>query len=148
LPSWLRNSIYDSLLSSEWIRGGFAGECEARFILKPADFGLLVKGNKNFLHRKYLEMFSCIFYAKLHKKPKDCSVLILEHIFNPKTIREIIFSVLLQDLQVEKIDFLIIIFLKFFHLSCIGQGNMFSAITHSPHFSRWMQYRLYRRYRI
>ena len=91
-----------------FLRVGFAGESYPRYTEKTDDLHCSYKelsgnGEEAPKFNEYLyiyELMQAIFDERLHCRPRDCRVLVVESLLGPKKFRETLFQVMLAELQV------------------------------------------------
>jgi hypothetical protein len=96
-------------IGSTLVRGGMAGECVPRFVI-PTPFlnshnSELPGMSASTVRMNYLEGIRLIFLENLQIRSKDCNVLIIENMFEPTILRDQLFNVLLNEMQVQSVCF-------------------------------------------
>jgi len=103
LSERMGNSIVIEIGSS-YIRGGFAGEHSPRFTI-PTLFVGLENASTEAIRNQCTEALKILFLEYFQLRSKDCQVLVVENLFACSVLREQLFHVLLQDMQVQMVSF-------------------------------------------
>lgn len=105
--SLLSNVVLE--IGSSLVRGGIAGECVPRFVI-PTPFFTMHNSERKDLSRAAIKMnclegIRLIFLEYFQLRSKDCNVLVVENMFAPMIFRDILFNVLLNEMQVQSVCF-------------------------------------------
>lgn len=99
---------------SSYVRAGLSGDYYPRYSSSSQLRRCDTAQGEYVLYNTILKALWEIFLEKLHVRPKECRVLIIEKILEVRSIRDIVLTILLRELQVGVCD----IFAEVIYYSC------------------------------